>query len=778
VRIIGWLRRLDVDSLAEVCRVRAQVHRRPPETIEDLARLLSDPESVAATVAGLDRDAVLVAQSVVVLGDGCEVARLRAFVRDPHGVLDATVTRLAGLALVWPGEQAGTLRFSAALGRYWRYPLELGTPARVLANMMDNKDTVRAAARRLGVKVGNTRDDAARSIATALADPEVVAGLAGQASAEARALLDDLAFRPQRLEPPAGQWEADRYGFRPAVRPRDAAEQLYDFGLLLAGRSYDSAELPREAALVLRGAGWGPQLTGPPTVEVAEAPTADAETNALAAVEAVGRLLARVERAPLPVLKKGGIGVRDLRRLAGEVGADQDETQLWLALADRAGLLGLGDGGYRPTRRFDGWRAGEAYARWVVLAEAWQRLSRQRTDPVPPPLPPDTSGRGDAGLREGVMAVLTELPERSAVVGDDLAGVLAWRLPSADTSPARVATVLAETDLLGLTAGGALSALGRGLVAGRAEQAARAVFPAAASTVALRADLTAVADEPVVAQTAATLDRLAEPAGQGGWQFTRDSVRRALDDGHSRDEILAALESVAAAGVPQTLADLVGDLARVHGQMRVADCGCCVIADDPQVIGEIVRLRLGLRRVAPTVAVGRNPAAVVLAALRRAGYAPVTDPAGGQNDSVTVRRVPELRPAAATAVTADGIVDVTTPEAEQVGPGILATRLHVAPLPGDQQVQVLIDRLRDAGSPLGYTLLPDEEVRLLAEAAERGTAVWIKYESVFSASGKTSWLLLDELHIKPCQVVAWCSTRQKEESFPLYSIRSVEPVLR
>lgn len=775
MRIVGWLRRLDVDSLAKVCRARAEVRQRPPETIEDLARLLSDPESVAVAVAGLDRDAVLVAQSVVVLGDGCEVVRLRAFVRDPYGVLDATVSRLVGRALVWPGERTGTLRFSAALGRYWRYPLDLGTPASALANMMDNKDTVRAAARRLGVKVGNTRDDAARSVATALADSAVVARLVGQASAEARALLDDLAFRPRRLEPRAGWWEPHRYGFRPPVRPRDAAEQLYDLGLLLAAGPADSAELPREAALVLRGPDWGPQLTGPPTVEVAEVQIAGAEMNALAAVEAVARLLARVERTPLPVLKKGGIGVRDLRRLAGEVGADQDATQLWLALADRAGLLGLSDGGYRPTRRFDGWRADEACARWVVLAEAWQRLGRQRTDPVPPLLAPDTSRRGDAGLREGVMAVLTELPEGSAVVGD-LAAVLAWRLPSADTSPSRVAAVLAETDLLGLTCGGASSALGRGLVAGQPEQTARAGFPAAASTVALQSDLTAVAGGPVAAQTAATLDRLAEPTGQGRWRFTRDSVRRALDDGHGGDEILAALDSVAAAGVPQPLEHLVGDLARVHGQMRVADCGCCVIADDPQVIGEIVALKLKLRRVAPTVAVGRDPAAVVLAALRRAGYAPVADPAGGQNDSVvTVRRVPELRPAAVTVVTVDGIVDVTVPDAGQVGPDILAARLHMAPLPSEEQVQVLIDRLRDADSGPGFTRLPDEEARLLAEAVERGTAVWIKYESVFSTSGKTSWLLLDELHIEPRQIVAWCRTRQKEESFPLYLIRSVEP---
>ncbi len=52
--------------------------------------------------------------------------------------------------------------------------------------------------------------------------------------------------------------------------------------------------------------------------------------------------------------------------------------------------------------------------------------------------------------------------------------------------------------------------------------------------------------------------------------------------------------------------------------------------------------------------------------------------------------------------------------------------------------------------------------------------MWIKHEGVFSTSGKAGWLLLDELHIEPRRVVAWCRTRQKEESFPLSSIRSVE----
>jgi Helicase conserved C-terminal domain len=776
VRITAWLRSLDPDGLAGVCRSRADVCERPVETIEELARQLSTADSVAAAIAGLDRDALLVAQSAVVLGDGCDVGRMRAFVRDPNGVLDATLTRLADRALIWPGERQGTLRFSAALKRQWRYPLDLGTPAWALADAM-TKDPVRAVARRLGIKAGSTRDDAARNVAAALADARVVAEAVAKASPEARALLDDLAYRPRQLPAPAGSWEADRYGYRPS-HPRDAAEQLYDLGLLLARSSYDSAELPRETALVLRGTDWGPVLTGPPAAEAATVDTAGAEMTALAAVDVMVRLLARVERTPLPVLKKGGVGQRDLRRLAGEIGADHATATLWLALADRAGLVGLGEDGYLPTRRYDDWRADEAYAQWSALAGAWWQLGQRRTYLAPPPVASTSYGssdQDDAGLRQGVMTLLAELPAGSAT--GDLAAAMAWRLPAAITSPARVAAVLTESELLGLTVRGALSPLGRALVEGRPEQAASALFPTPVSTVVLQADLTALAAGPTSARTAATLDRVADREGPYAWRFSRESVRRALDRGHTGDNLLATLEAVAVSGVPQPLAYLVRDVARVHGRMRVSACGCCVVSDDAVVIEEIVALNLGLRRVAPTVAVGRDPAPVILAALRGAGYGPVADPAG----DLTVTRIPVLRaPAAQSApvvvAMANGVEKVIDQdaEAEAADPRSLAVMLHRGRLLQEKQIQRLVDLMVGAGDGMVHTQLPDSEVRLLAEAAECGDAVLIEYEKGFSINGRTSLLELDELHIEPRRVVAWCRTWGTEESFPLYTIRSVK----
>src|SRR6266511_4883897 len=154
--------------------------------------------------------------------------------------------------------------------------------------------------------------------------------------------------------------------------------------------------------------------------------------------------------------------------------------------------------------------------------------------------------------------------------------------------------------------------------------------------------------------------------------------------------------------------------------MRVADCGCC---GRRRSAGDRRDRRVEPRAAAsgPDGGRGPDPAAVVLAALRGAGYAPVAGPAGDQNDPVvTVRRAPESQPAAVRAVAADGIVEVIAPDAGRVDPGNLAARLHTAPVPSQQQVQALVDRLRGADSGLGFALLPDEQVRLLAQPPSAG----------------------------------------------------------
>jgi hypothetical protein len=126
-------------------------------------------------------------------------------------------------------------------------------------------------------------------------------------------------------------------------------------------------------------------------------------------------------------------------------------------------------------------------------------------------------------------------------------------------------------------------------------------------------------------------------------------------------------------------------------------------------------------------------------------------------------------------VRTDGTEDAIDHDAKPADPRSLALTLHRGRVSRERQVQRLVDRLVGAGDGLAHLGPPDREVRLLAEAVEDGDAVWIEYEKGFNVGGRTSLLMLDELHIEPRTVVAWCRTWQTEESFPLYTIRSVEP---
>jgi hypothetical protein len=118
-------------------------------------------------------------------------------------------------------------------------------------------------------------------------------------------------------------------------------------------------------------------------------------------------------------------------------------------------------------------------------------------------------------------------------------------------------------------------------------------------------------------------------AAASTWRFSPASVRRALDEGHTAGGLLADLAGIAAGPVPQTLEYLIGDVARRHGTIRASAVACCLRSDDTALLAEVAadrRLR-GLlpRLLAPTVLGSAKPLPETLAALRKAGYAPVEE---------------------------------------------------------------------------------------------------------------------------------------------------------
>ena len=83
---------------------------------------------------------------------------------------------------------------------------------------------------------------------------------------------------------------------------------------------------------------------------------------------------------PITTLRKGGIGTRELSRLARELSAEPGSNTLWIDLAGAAGLLGEIAEGLTPTTDFPQWRDRRPAQRWAKLALAWH--SRPEGGPV------------------------------------------------------------------------------------------------------------------------------------------------------------------------------------------------------------------------------------------------------------------------------------------------------------------------------------------------------------------------------------------------------------
>ena len=113
----------------------------------------------------------------------------------------------------------------------------------------------------------------------------------------------------------------------------------------------------------------------------------------------------------------------------------------------------------------------------------------------------------------------------------------------------------------------------------------------------------------------------------------------------SEPELLEFLTTHSQTPVPQALSYLVADVARRHGQMRVGAAASYLRAEDAALLAEVASHRktqsLGLRRLAPTVYISREPVAKVLEVLRDSGYAPVAESADGLAlvGTASVRRV-------------------------------------------------------------------------------------------------------------------------------------------
>ncbi|GGC89615.1 DNA-binding protein [Tersicoccus solisilvae] len=595
--------------------------------------------SLQRALETLDRPHLGVLEATVVLaelGDGAPVTSetlAAALPGVPTAVLTALIADLSALRLLsTTGAGSAAVRPASALtDALGLHPAGLG---RSLARLVAGSPAATAIRQRV---------PAARVAGgpTAVADLRALLATAPAGTAE---LLDRFRSTPvaelRNATRPPGPADTD---------PSDPVAWLLHHGILVPIGG-DHVELPREAGLAARHGAVHPRLPlDPPSADGARVPDAVRDNAALAAIGECLRLLTvlheETDRRPLATLRAGGVGVRELRRVARTLGVDEAAAGVLIELAAVIGLL-VPDESHPEHRAVTApaWLDAPRAEQWTLLAAAW-RASRRvpalagTTRPDGATVAPLSAeaGRPDAAAaRERLLTTLADLAtERpgAALTDDVLRERVAWRWPrsSARLLPL-VPAVLTEARMLGLTGASALTGAGERIAVGDdAGATARlgAVLPPPVETVLLQADLTAVAPGPLSREAARTLASMADREGRGPaeqYRFSAASVQRALDGGQDAPALLARLRRLSPGPLPQPLVYLVEDTAARSGRVRIGAAAGYVSVTDPAELDALLALadgpgtdRLRLRRLAPTVAVSALAPESLRAELARAG---------------------------------------------------------------------------------------------------------------------------------------------------------------
>ena len=660
--LTGWLRERSDAELAALLRRRPDLALPAPADLSTLASRLSVRTSVQRVVDGLDAFTlrVLEAFALTSAADTAVAVRASAALLGDVALSDVenAVRELLTLSLAWGDLENATLlpTVKDALGAY---PAGLGRPAALLLSLVSDVQLA-PVLHSLGLPpAGQPR--AGASIAEVLADNDRLAELLAQLDPAEREVLDRLAAGP-----PVGQLpdtslaapRADRADLADRADRADVAppQRLLARGLLVPIDT-QRVELPREVGMALRGTLMGTIAATPPPVEVIDREPAQLDRGGTTAVLEILRLVEALAEAwtahPPAQLRAGGVGVRELRRTARELGVDEPVAALVAEVAAAAGLLNSThtiEPVYLPTSEYDGWRHHDPAARWSELALAWLGMSRQPSlvskrgerDRLITVLGPDAERGTIPALRRQVLDVLVALPAGSAPrTREAVLARLAWQAPRRASGQRVLAeAILAEADLLGITAAGGLTGYSRTLLAGSravAEQVLAGAMPTPVDYFLVQPDLTVVVPGPPTADLAAELALTAELESTGGasvYRVTESSLRRALDAGRSGSDISTMVSKRSRTPIPQALQYLIDDLARRHGALRSGAATAYLRCDDAALLSRVLSDRdvttLQLRRIAPTVLISPAPVAKVLDVLREAGYAPAAEAPDGQ----------------------------------------------------------------------------------------------------------------------------------------------------
>ncbi|MGO9157208.1 helicase-associated domain-containing protein [Mycobacterium sp.] len=736
----SWLADLPDERLIRLLELRPDLAQPPPGSIAALAARAQARQSVKAATDDLDFLRLAVLDALLVLqGDAAPVptTKLLALIGDgaPEADVVGALDDLRQRALAW-GETAVQVAADAAAALPWH------------AGQV-------------------TLEDASRS-------GEQIADLIDGLNPAQRDVLEKL------LEgSPMGRTR----DAAPGAAPDRPVPQLLAMGLL---RRVDAETviLPRHVGQVLRGEQPGPmQLTAPDPIISTTTPEdcdAAAAGSVIDLLRELDVLLEILGAAPVSELRSGGLGVRDVKRLAKTTGIDEPRLGLILEVAAAATLIAsgkpdpepaTGDAPYwAPTAAVERFTAMSPAERWHLLASTWLDLpgrpaliGSRGPDAKPYGALSDSLYSTAAPLdRRLLLGMLADLPTGAGVDAASASAALIWRRPrwARRLQPGPVSDLLTEAHALGLVGRGAIGTPGRALLndpgepaaAGAAVDAMTHAMPKPIDHFLLQADLTVVVPGPLHRGLADDLASVATVESAGAamvYRISEQSIRHALDIGKTRDWMHALFANHSKTPVPQGLTYLIDDVARRHGQLRIGVATSFVRCEDSALLAQAVAAteQLQLRALAPTVAVSPAPLSEVLAALRSAGFAPAAEDSSGAIVDVRIRgaRVP-------------------TPQHRR--------SYRSPPRPSGETLNAVVAVLRKVtAAPFGNIRVdPAVTMSLLQRAVKDEATLVIGY---LDAAGVATQRVVSPIVIRGGQLVAFDSASGRLRDFAIHRITSV-----
>jgi Helicase conserved C-terminal domain len=655
----------DDDQLVSLLSARPDLTEPLPPSLGALQKRAGSWASVLACYHTLDLAGQQVVQALGLLPDATTIAEL-ADLLGPGVTTEELVPvldRLASLALAMRDNR---LRL-AEICRDTTNPAGLGPPLAELTSGL-RTDDVRAIARQIGANHQGRKSEVEEAVRAELTRPGRVEDLLATSTQPTVELALALAAGPPTVSVP--------YAYYSTGRDETPVEWLRARGLVVSV-GWEYATMPREVAITLRGGRIFPDLR--PARPPLELRSVDAVVDESAAmgrarelVNFVARLLEECEQRPGTLLKSGGVGIRDVRRVAGVIGVGEAKAAQVIELAAAAGLPGRDNGRLLPASGFDACSASDTTSRWASLVQAWLELHDHLSVAGSPdangkPIPPMVRTSPDSHatrVRRLLLASMAELAAGTAPTVESLVEQLSWSAPSAWVDGPEPGVLVGELEMFGLSDNGALTSLGRALAEGgvpQARDALQGLLPPDTREFVLQADFTAISTSELAPDVRLELELMADLESSGAasvYRFSSDSLRRAFDIGRDSESLLAFLHEHAPRGVPQPLAYLVADLGRRFGQLRVSGVGAYVRSDDTALLAELTRVRalapLGLSLIAPTVLTTHADGKTALEALRAQGYLPAAEgPDGEPTVLQPVRRRAAVSPSAPEATGPD-----------------------------------------------------------------------------------------------------------------------------